>query len=90
MNRLYDRYQKPLFILENGVGFKEENPNLEMINDDYKIEYLKSHLEQLQKAVDDGVECIGYTMWSPFDIVSHGTSEMAKKYGLIYWSRWYG
>ncbi|AVN61101.1 glycoside hydrolase family 1 protein [Mesoplasma florum] len=84
MNRLYDRYQKPLFILENGVGFKEENPNLEMINDDYRIEYLKSHLQQVQKAVDDGVECIGYTMWSPFDIVSHGTSEMAKRYGLIY------
>ncbi|WP_325034668.1 glycoside hydrolase family 1 protein [Mesoplasma florum] len=84
MNRLYDRYQKPLFILENGVGFKEENPNLEVIKDDYRIEYLKSHLQQVQKAVDDGVECIGYTIWSPFDIVSHGTSEIAKRYGLIY------
>ncbi|AGY41081.1 6-phospho-beta-glucosidase [Mesoplasma florum W37] len=84
MNRLYDRYQQPLFILENGVGFKEENPNLEMINDDYRISYLKSHLEQVQKAVEDGVNCIGYTMWSPFDIVSHGTSEMSKRYGLIY------
>ncbi|AUM62714.1 glycoside hydrolase family 1 protein [Spiroplasma monobiae] len=83
MNRLYDRYQKPLFILENGVGF-DEKPSDEQIKDDYRIEYIKDHLQQMQCAIEDGVECIGYTAWSLMDIISHGTSEMTKRYGFIY------
>ncbi|WP_339030519.1 glycoside hydrolase family 1 protein [Spiroplasma endosymbiont of Cantharis nigra] len=83
MNRLYDRYQQPLFILENGIGF-DEKPENGKINDDYRIEYIKNHLEQIQNAIDDGVECIGYTAWSLMDIISHGTSEMTKRYGLVY------
>ncbi|AGR42192.1 glycoside hydrolase family 1 protein [Spiroplasma diminutum] len=83
MNRLYDRYQKPLFILENGIGFDEKLIDGQ-INDDYRIDYIKNHLLQIQNAIDDGVECIGYTAWSLMDIISHGTSEMTKRYGFIY------
>ncbi|QHX36721.1 glycoside hydrolase family 1 protein [Spiroplasma sp. BIUS-1] len=83
MNRLWDRYQKPLFILENGIGYDETLLN-NKVEDDYRIEYIKAHLEQLQSAVEDGVECIGYTAWSLMDIISHGTSEMTKRYGFIY------
>lgn len=86
MNQLFDRYQKPLFIAENGLGFIEKlNEKNEIINDDYRIDYLKKHLQQLLLAInEDGVNCIGYTLWTPIDVISHGTSEMTKRYGLIY------
>ncbi|ARU91910.1 6-phospho-beta-glucosidase [Spiroplasma clarkii] len=86
MNQIYDRYQKPVFIAENGLGFVEEMKNSsEIIQDDYRIEYLKKHLQQLLLAInEDGVECLGYTLWTPIDVISHGTSEMTKRYGLIY------
>lgn len=82
-NRLYSLYGKPLFIVENGVGVDEKVVN-ETVNDNYRIEYLKNHIEQLKEAVDDGVQIMGYTMWSPIDIVSNSTGEMRKRYGLIY------
>lgn len=82
-NRLYELYNKPLFIVENGIGV-DETLEHETVDDDYRIEYLRAHIEQLKEAVDDGVPVMGYTMWSPFDIVSNSTGEMRKRYGFIY------
>lgn len=85
MNALYDRYQKPLFIVENGLGAvdtKDENDN---INDDYRINYMREHIQSMKEAViDDGVELIGYTSWGCIDLVSASTGEMKKRYGFIY------
>ena len=83
MNELYDRYQKPLFIVENGLGAHDELVN-ETVEDDYRIDYMKKHLEQMIEAVKDGVDLIGYTSWGCIDLVSAGTGEMAKRYGFIY------
>lgn len=83
-NQLYDRYEKPLFVLENGMGAIEFLNENDTVEDDYRIEYLKEHLSQLKKAVDDGCDIFGYTMWGPIDLVSSGTSEMSKRYGFIY------
>jgi 6-phospho-beta-glucosidase len=84
MNQLHDRYQKPLFVVENGLGAQDvPNENGE-IPDDYRIDYLRKHVEQMKEAVKDGVELIGYTSWGPIDIVSASTGEMNKRYGYIY------
>ncbi|KIL45174.1 glycoside hydrolase family 1 protein [Jeotgalibacillus soli] len=85
-NELYDRYQKPLFIIENGMGTNDEIVNGE-INDDYRIDYIKVHLKEMKEAIDDGVELMGYTYWGPIDIVSAGTGELKKRYGFIYVDR---
>ncbi len=88
MNDLYDRYQKPLFIVENGLGARDEvNPD-GTIDDDYRIDYLRQHIEAMRDAIDeDGVELLGYTTWGPIDLVSAGTGEMSKRYGFIYVDR---
>lgn len=86
MNQLYDRYQKPLFIVENGLGAYDTLVN-ETVEDDYRIDYMKKHLEQMMEAVKDGVDLIGYTSWGCIDLVSAGTGEMAKRYGFIYVDR---
>lgn len=86
MNQLYDRYQKPLFIVENGLGAYDTLVN-ETVEDDYRIDYMKKHLEQMIEAVKDGVDLIGYTSWGCIDLVSAGTGEMAKRYGFIYVDR---
>ncbi|MGN1277368.1 MAG: 6-phospho-beta-glucosidase [Floccifex sp.] len=87
MNTLYDRYQKPLFIVENGLGAKDELVN-GTVEDDYRIEYLKAHIEEMKKAVEiDGVELWGYTPWGCIDLVSASTGEMSKRYGFIYVDR---
>ena len=88
MNNLYDRYQTPVFIVENGLGaYDTVNENGEII-DDYRIDYLKEHIEEIEKAMnEDGVECIGYTPWGCIDLVSLGTGEMDKRYGFIYVDR---
>lgn len=89
LNSLYDRYQKPLFIVENGLGAKDEliedeEGNL-TVNDDYRIEYLREHIKALKQAVEeDGVELLGYTPWGCIDLVSASTGEMSKRYGFIY------
>jgi 6-phospho-beta-glucosidase len=84
LNELYDRYQKPLFIVENGLGANDEvNPN-GAIEDDYRIEYLKKHIIALGEAIADGVEVMGYTPWGCLDLVSASTGEMKKRYGFIY------
>ena len=88
LNELYDRYQKPLFIVENGLGAIDEiNENGEII-DDYRIAYLQAHIEEMEKAVSlDGVELLGYTTWGCIDLVSASTGEMSKRYGFIYVDR---
>ncbi|MEJ2763790.1 6-phospho-beta-glucosidase [Photobacterium sp. MCCC 1A19761] len=87
LNFLYDRYQKPLFIVENGLGAKDELNAAGEIIDDYRIAYLKAHLIQAREAVLDGVELMGYTSWGPIDLVSNSTAEMSKRYGFIYVDR---
>lgn len=85
LNQLYDRYQIPLFIVENGMGAVDELNDREEIHDAYRIDYLKEHIIQIKAAVEeDGVEVLGYTMWGCIDIVSAGTGEMRKRYGFIY------
>lgn len=87
LNFLYDRYQKPLFIVENGLGARDEvNENGEIV-DDYRIAYLNDHLVQAQEAVLDGVELMGFTSWGPIDLVANSTAEMSKRYGYIYVDR---
>ncbi|TDT51924.1 glycoside hydrolase family 1 protein [Fonticella tunisiensis] len=83
-NELYDRYQKPLFIVENGLGADDKVEEDGSIIDDYRIDYLNSHLREVREAIKDGVDIIGYTWWGPIDIVSAGTAEMKKRYGFIY------
>ncbi|GIN64361.1 aryl-phospho-beta-D-glucosidase BglH [Robertmurraya siralis] len=83
-NELYDRYQIPLFIVENGYGGRDEIDENGEIHDDARIDYIRKHLIQLQEAIEDGCEVIGYTWWGPIDIVSAGTGEMEKRYGYIY------
>ncbi len=87
MNQLYDRYQKPLFIVENGLGAKDEIDQAGRIQDDYRIDYLRSHIQAMKEAMEDGVELMGYTVWSCIDIVSASTGEMSKRYGFIYVDR---
>lgn len=92
MNSLYDRYQKPLFIVENGLGAKDElvsdGKGSFTVNDDYRIEYLRAHIEAFKAAVEeDGVELWGYTPWGCIDLVSASTGEMSKRYGFIYVNR---
>lgn len=83
-NSLYDRYQKPLFIVENGLGAVDKVEEDGSINDDYRIEYLREHIKAMKEAIKDGVDLIGYTPWGCIDIVSASTGEMKKRYGFIY------
>lgn len=85
LNALYERYQKPLFIVENGFGAFDKVEENGEINDDYRIAYLKAHIEQMKKAVTvDGVDLIGYTPWGCLDCVSFTTGEYRKRYGFIH------
>ncbi|HDL7057091.1 TPA: 6-phospho-beta-glucosidase [Yersinia enterocolitica] len=87
MNMMYDRYQKPLFLVENGLGAKDEiNPQGE-IEDDYRISYLREHIKAMAEAIDDGIPVIGYTSWGCIDLVSASTGEMSKRYGFVYVDR---
>jgi len=85
LNYLYDRYQKPLFIVENGMGALVTVNEDGSIDDDYRIEYLKEHIKAMMDAVEqDDVDLMGYTPWGCIDLVSAGTGEMRKRYGFIY------
>ncbi|MDU5949751.1 MAG: 6-phospho-beta-glucosidase, partial [Paenibacillus macerans] len=86
-NQLHDRYQKPLFVVENGLGAHDEVTPEGEVNDDYRIDYLKRHLAELGEAIQDGCEILGYTSWGPIDIVSASSGEMRKRYGYIYVDR---
>ena len=85
MNALYDRYQKPLFIVENGLGAVDEVKEDGTIDDEYRIAYLQAHIKEMINAVEeDGVDLIGYTPWGWIDLVSASTGEMKKRYGFVY------
>ncbi len=87
LNDLYDRYQKPLFIVENGLGAKDVLEDGK-IHDEYRIAYLREHIQAMKAAVEeDGVDLIGYTSWGCIDLISASTGEMSKRYGYIYVDR---
>lgn len=81
---LYDRYNKPLLIVENGMGTKDVLTEDGKVHDDYRIEYFKSHFKAMEAAIEEGVELFGYTSWAPIDLISASTSQMSKRYGFIY------
>lgn len=84
LNRLYQMYNKPLFILENGSGFYEKLGEDGQLHDPYRADFLRPHIEQMGLAIEDGVEVLGYTMWGPIDIVASSTGQMDKRYGFIW------
>lgn len=84
LNEIYDRYQIPVMVVENGLGAYDKKEADGSIQDDYRIDYLRSHIEQMREAVEDGVNLMGYTPWGCIDLVSASTGEMAKRYGFIY------
>ena len=85
LNTLYDRYQKPLFIVENGLGAVDKVEADGSIHDGYRVDYLRAHIKTMKQAVeDDGIPLLGYTMWGPIDLVSASSGEMKKRYGFIY------
>lgn len=88
LNEIYDRYRLPIMVVENGLGAKDEIEDDGSINDDYRIDYLRKHIEQMKEAVKDGVDLMGYTPWGCIDLVSASTGEYAKRYGFIYVRRY--
>lgn len=87
LNYYWDRYQKPLFIVENGLGAVDklvEKDGVMTVEDDYRIDYLQKHLLQVEEAARDGVDVMGYTSWGCIDLVSASTAELKKRYGYIY------
>ncbi|MDO5547191.1 MAG: 6-phospho-beta-glucosidase [Eubacteriales bacterium] len=84
LNEVYDRYQLPVMIVENGLGAEDVVESDGSIHDPYRIDYLREHIRQMEGAVEDGVDLMGYTVWGCTDLVSASTGEMAKRYGLVY------
>ena len=85
LNELYDRYQIPLFVVENGLGAIDKLEDDGSVSDDYRIDFLREHIKALKDAIEiDGVDVMGYTTWGCIDLVSVGTGEMRKRYGFIY------
>lgn len=91
LNRFYDRYQLPLFVVENGIGAKDELIRLQnghyTVEDDYRISYMRDHLLQIEEAIEDGVPVMGYTSWGCIDLVSAASAQLSKRYGFIYVDR---
>ena len=90
LNDYWDRWQKPLFIVENGLGAKDqlvEVDGVKTVEDDYRIAYMNDHLVQVGEALKDGVNLLGYTSWGPIDLVSASTAQLSKRYGFIYVDR---
>lgn len=90
LNEYWERWQKPLFIVENGLGAHDELVEVDgvpTVLDDYRIDYLNDHLVQVREAIGDGVELLGYTTWGPIDLVSASTAQLSKRYGFIYVDR---
>lgn len=88
LNMLYNRYQKPLFIVENGLGAKDSPDATGYVEDDYRIDYTRQHIQALKAAVEiDGVDLMGYVSWGIFDLVAASTGQMSKRYGFIYVDR---
>lgn len=84
LNEIYDRYQIPIMLVENGLGAFDTKTEDGKIHDDYRIDYIRKHIEQMAEAIKDGVDLIAYTPWGCIDLVSLSTGEMAKRYGFIY------
>ena len=84
LNEIWDRYHKPIIIAENGLGQADTLEKDGNIHDEYRIDYLRAHVEQMAEAIKDGVDLMGYTMWGCIDLVSASTGEMAKRYGFVY------
>lgn len=88
LNTLYDRYHKPLWIVENGIGWDDVKAEDGSVHDTYRIDYLRQNIASMEDAITiDGVELMGYTMWGCIDLVSAGTGEMKKRYGFVYVDR---
>ncbi len=91
LNEFWDKYRKPLFIVENGLGARDElvddGHGGKTVNDDYRIEYMRDHLKQVEEAIEDGVDVMGYTSWGCIDLVSASTAQLSKRYGFIYVDR---
>jgi len=90
LNDFWDRWQKPLFIVENGLGAKDQLVEVDgefTVTDDYRIAYLNDHLVQIREALADGVPVLGYTTWGCIDLVSASTAQLSKRYGFIYVDR---
>ncbi|MEG0093886.1 MAG: family 1 glycosylhydrolase, partial [Erysipelotrichaceae bacterium] len=87
LNELYDRYQIPLMIVENGLGAEDRMEEDGSIHDDYRIDYMREHIKQMKNAMEDGVDLLGYTPWGCIDLISASTGEMKKRYGFIYVDR---
>lgn len=86
LKEIYEKFNMPIFVVENGIGVREELNENNTIEDNYRIEYLKSHIEQMKEAVKEGVDVIGYLVWGPIDIIS-SAGEMSKRYGFIFVNR---
>ena len=84
MHYLYDRYQVPLLVIENGLGAKDKVEEDGLIHDDYRIDYLRAHISCMKEAVEEGVDLMGYTTWGGLDLVSASTGQIEKRYGMIY------
>jgi len=84
LNEIYERYHLPIMLVENGLGARDTVEEDGSIHDAYRIEYLRKHIEQMEEAVRDGVELVGYTPWGCIDLVSASTGQMSKRYGMIY------
>lgn len=88
LNYLYDHFKKPLFVAENGIGAKDqliENPDGTFyVNDDYRIEFHRGHIQAMEEAIEDGVDIFGYTSWGPIDCISAVSAEVTKRYGFVY------
>lgn len=84
LEMIYDRYELPLMVVENGLGAFDKVEEDGSIHDPYRIDYLREHILDMEKAIENGVDLIGYTTWGCIDLVSAGTGEMRKRYGFIY------
>ncbi len=84
LNKIYDRYHVPIMIVENGIGAVDRLEKNGEIHDLYRIDYLRDHIIEMGKAIEDGVDLIGYTPWGCIDLISMSTGEMKKRYGFIY------
>ncbi|OCN04435.1 beta-glucosidase [Erysipelotrichaceae bacterium MTC7] len=83
LNEFYDRYQCPIYITENGIGYFDKIED-EKVHDSYRVDYYREHIKAMKAAIQDGVDLRGYYAWGPIDIISCSSSEMSKRYGFIY------
>ncbi|KAB2331085.1 glycoside hydrolase family 1 protein [Bacillus mesophilum] len=86
LRRIATRYQLPVLITENGLGEFDALEEGDVVNDDYRIDYLKSHIQAIQDAMSDGVEVLGYCAWSFTDLLSW-LNGYQKRYGFVYVNR---